>query len=106
IEPSLEFSHKSDFGFEVLVEAFSHGLLSLGNQLANVLRGRTAQVDHDVGMDVGDLGVSHSMSFHSALVHQSSRADALDLLEDRASARMPVEPRMPTAAPAEILLQH
>ena len=39
------------------------------------------------------------------LIHESARANALDLLEDRSGARMPIEPRVLSAAPAEVLLK-
>src|SRR5918912_1238397 len=46
-----------------------------------------------------------SEALEPALVDEAPRADAFDLLEDRAGARVPVEPRVARAAPAQVLLQ-
>ena len=56
-------------------------------------------------MNVGDLRTAPAKSLEPGLIHESPRANALDLLEDRSGARMPIEPRVLSAAPAEILLQ-
>src|SRR5687768_8501282 len=40
------------------------------------------------------------------LIDEPASADSLDLLEDRSSARMPLEPRVPRPAPGQIFLHH
>ena len=40
------------------------------------------------------------------MIHQPAGADTLDLLEDRPRARVVFQPRMPSPAPAQILLQN
>ena len=82
-----------------------HSSLSDRDQLANILRGRVTQVDHDVRVDVRDLGVAFAKALEPTLIDKSSRADAFNLLEDRTSARMPLEPGMATAAPTQVLLE-
>src|SRR6185503_11740078 len=57
------------------------------------------------GVNVRDLRIADAIALQPALVDQPSGADPFELLEDRAGARMPVEPGMPCAAPAEVLLQ-
>src|SRR3954451_15364621 len=63
------------------------------------------EIHHDVGVNVRDLRIANAMPLEPALVDQPTGPDALELLEDRAGARVPIEPRMPCSAPAEILLQ-
>src|SRR5204863_10197476 len=74
------------------------------DQLSNIGRGRMAQVDHDVGVHVRDLGVADAKALHSQLIDEPSCPDAIDLLEDRARAGMPLEPWVLAAAPAEVFL--
>jgi hypothetical protein len=62
------------------------------------------QVHHDVGVNVRNLSVSNAETFEPALVDQSSCTDAFDLLEDRACARVNVEPRVTGATPTQVLL--
>ena len=62
--------------------------------IAHVLRGGVAEVHHDVRVHVRDLRVADAMAFEAALINEPAGADAFDLLEDRAGARMPVEPGM------------
>src|SRR5581483_6012610 len=81
-------------------------LLRDRDELANVARRGAAEVDHDVRVDVRDLRVAVTKPFEPALIDQSAGADAFLLLEDRARARMPIEPRVPAAAPTQILLQN
>ena len=57
-------------------------------------------------MDVRDLRVADAVALEAALIHQPPRAHALDLLEDRPGAGMELEPGMPRAAPAQVLLHH
>src|SRR6185369_16535580 len=46
-----------------------------------------------------------AIALEPALVDEPAGPDAFELLEDGTGARVPVEPGMPSAAPAEILLQ-
>src|SRR5215212_10691569 len=82
----------------------AHGGLRMPDQRDHVGRGRVTEVDHDVRVDVRDLGVPDAEPLEAALIDESAGADPLDLLEDRAGARMPLEPGMPSAAPAQVLL--
>src|SRR5262245_54000149 len=82
-----------------------HRSLSDRDQLANILRARVTQVDHDVRVDVRDLGVPFAKALEATLIDKSSRADAFYLLEDRAGARMPLEPGMSAATPTQVLLE-
>jgi hypothetical protein len=80
------------------------GLLCDGDQLANIFCRCFAQVDHDVGMDVGDLGVAMPKTLQAALIDQSSRADSFDFLEDRSRTWVKLKPRMPASSPTEVFL--
>src|SRR2546430_6046863 len=68
------------------------------------MRGRVAEVHHDVRVDMRDLRVADSSPFESALNDQATCPDAFDLLEHRSGARMPVQPRMLATELAQILL--
>src|SRR5438128_1651809 len=83
-----------------------YGFLRDADQLADIGGRCAAEVDHDVRVDMGDLRAANAISLESALIDEPSSADAFDLFEDRSRARMPVEPRMLSAAPAQVLLQH
>src|SRR5215216_5201694 len=74
------------------------------DERTNIPRGRVAEVDHDVRVDVGDLSVADAKALEPALVDQTARANALDLLEDRPGARVNLEPRVTGAAPAQVFL--
>jgi zinc protease len=74
------------------------------DQRNDVSAGRASEVDHDVGVDVGNLRVANAKSLESALVDKPAGTDALDFLEDRACTGMPFEPRMSSAAPAQVFL--
>src|SRR5579885_1824539 len=82
------------------------GALGEVDQLANVLRGGAAEVHNDVRVNVRDLRTTVAISFQPTLIHEPTRTDALDLLEDRACAWMPVEPRVFSSAPTQILLEN
>ena len=102
----LEFADEPDLRLEVHAALSLDGVLRDADQLANVLRGGVAQIHHDVRVDVRDLRVADAKSLEPALVDEPAGADAFDLLEDRAGARMPIEPRVLAAAPAQVLLQN
>src|SRR5262245_46150990 len=84
---------------------FFHSSLRDRDQLANIFRGRVTQIDHDVRVDVRDLGVAFAKALEPTLIDKSSRADAFYLLEDRTRARMPLEPGMAAATPTQVLLE-
>src|SRR5512143_568532 len=96
-EPDLWLQMHAAFGFD--------RLLRDGDQLSDVLRGRAAEVDHDVGVDMRDLSAAASEAFESALVDQTTGTDAFHLFEDGSGARMPIEPWMLSAAPAQVFLE-
>src|SRR5438874_852907 len=100
----LEFADEADFRLQVLVELLPNFGTRSVDQLSNVGGGGVTEIDHDVGVHVGDLCVTDAKPLQAALIDQSSGADPFDLLEDRSSARVPVEPGVLTSAPAEILL--
>src|SRR5689334_7135747 len=80
-------------------------MLNMRYQLAYLGGRRRAEVDDDVRMQVGNLRIADAMALQSTLIDQSTRADVLDLLEDRSGARMDVEPRVTRPAPREVLLE-
>src|SRR5512144_580363 len=80
--------------------------LSQRDQRSHVGRGRAAEVDDDVGVEVGDLRTADRRSLEAALIDQSAGADAFDLPEDGARARVDREPRVAGSAPAEVLLMN
>src|SRR5437899_650521 len=88
---TLEFADEPDLWLEVLIELLAHFRPSRIDQLTHVGGGGVAEVDHDVGVHVGDLRIAHAKSLQSTLVDEASGADAFDLLEDGSGARMPVE---------------
>lgn len=83
---------------------FLHFVLRKGDELPDLASGRISEVDQNVRMDVGDLRIANTRSFQSALINQSPCTDAFDFLEYRAGARMPIEPWMLAATPAQIFL--
>src|ERR1044072_5200336 len=100
----LELADEPDLGVQLVAELLFHAPLRCRDQLANIGCGGMTPVDHDVGVHGGNLGVTDPKPFHAQLVDETAGATALDLLEDRSSARMPLEPRMLSATPAEVLL--
>src|SRR5689334_21037772 len=99
-----ELADESYFRLEVLPEPVLHALLCVRDQGADISSGRIPEVYHNVGVNVRDLSVSNSKTFEPALVDQSSCTDAFDLLEDRASARVNLQPRVTGATPTQVLL--
>src|SRR6185437_1109731 len=91
---SGEFPDEPDFRFELIAEFLPDGTLRNGDELAHVRCRRVAEVHHDVRVYVGDLRITVAEALESALVHEPARTHTLDLLEDRARARVPFEPRM------------
>jgi hypothetical protein len=79
--------------------------LSRGNQLAHIAGRGVSEVEHDVGVDVGDLGVTDPEPFQPTLIDQTARPDPFDLLEDGAGTRVKLEPGMSGSAPGKILLK-
>ena len=100
----LELAHEVDFRFELVSQRVLHGTLGVTDQANHIRAGGAADVDHDVRVNEGNLGVSNVKSLEPTLVDESPRAHPFDFLEDRTSARVPLEPGMPGTAPAQILL--
>src|SRR5665213_1928952 len=99
-----ELSDKSDFRRQFVTQFIPYPLLSERDKFANIARCSTAQIHHDIRVNVGDLGTADAKPFHAKLVDQTARAHSLDLSEDRAGRRMKLQPWMPGTAPAQILL--
>src|SRR5687768_16183167 len=97
-----ELPDHADLGFQPVTELPLHGFLRQLDQRAHIRGGRAADVDDDVRVPMEDLGVAVDMPLEAALVDQPPRADALDLLEDRTSARVEPEIRVPLVAPGEV----
>src|SRR5688572_9514108 len=74
------------------------------NQGDHVGRRGVTEVDQNVRVDERDLRVPDAMALEAALIDKTTGADPFDLLEDRPGAGMPIEPGMPCATPAEVLL--
>src|SRR5512138_2200629 len=79
-------------------------MLCVRDERADVACGGMAEIHHDVCVDVGNLSVSDAKSLEPALIDQSPSANALDLLEDRAGARVDLEPWVTRTSPAQVLL--
>src|SRR5689334_11310477 len=88
----------------MLSKLLLHFRLSDGDQFPHIFGGGVPEVHHNVRVNVGDLGVAVAKSFESNLIDQSAGTHTFDFLEDRASARMVLEPGMLAAAPAQVLL--
>lgn len=101
-----KLSDEADLRFEMEVEFFLDRLLRYGNQLANITCRCSAEIDHDVGVDMGNLGIAMPISPESTLINQPSGANTLDFLEDGSGAGVKVKPGMPAPPPAQILLHH
>src|SRR3954463_6538263 len=99
-----KFSDEPDFRLQILIELLSHSLTSRVDEPADIFGSGVAKVDHDVGVHVRDLRVSHAKALQTALIDEPPGADAFDFLEDGAGAGVPVEPGMFRSAPAEVLL--
>src|SRR5690349_16081704 len=99
-----ELADKAYLRLEVLSEPVLHALLCVGDQRADVSSGRMPEVHHNVGVNVRDLSVPNAKTFEPALVEQSSCTDAFDLLEDRTSTRVNLQPRVTGATPTQVLL--
>ena len=100
----LELSDEANLGLEMNSVLPLHLALGEANELPHFLRGRVAEIDENVRVDVRDLRISDAMAFETALVDKATGADTFDLLEDAASARVPIEPRVFSSAPAEVFL--
>ena len=101
---ALEFADKSNLGLETHSELLLDCVLRDDNQLANIASGRLAEVDHDVGVNVRDLGIAMAESLEPALVDETASSHSLDFFEDRAGAWMELKPGMTCTPPAQILL--
>jgi hypothetical protein len=99
-----ELSYKAYLWLQMEAKSIFDRLLSDRDQLANILRGCLAEVDHDVRVNVRDLSITVSKSFQPALIHESAGTDSLDLLEDRPGAWVELKPGMSASSPAQILL--
>ena len=74
------------------------------DQSDHISTGGVTEIHHDVRVHVRNLRVAHAKALEAALIHQPTSAHSLNFLEDRASARMPLKPRMPRAAPTQVFL--
>lgn len=99
-----KLSDEAYLGLKVEVEPFLDSLLSDHDQLTHVLRCRAAEVHHDVGVDVRNLGISVPKSLQPALIHESARSNSFDLLEDGAGTWVKLKPWMSAPTPAQIFL--
>src|SRR6185437_14453467 len=90
---SVEFSDEADFGLELKAELLPHGALGNRDELTHVLRRCVAKVHHDVRVYPGDLCIAVAEALEPALVHEPARTHTFDLLENRARAGVPLEPR-------------
>src|ERR1700722_7123403 len=59
----LKVAYKADFWLEMLSKLFEHRLLGDDDQFTHVARRGVAQVDHDVRVDVRDLGIAVAVAF-------------------------------------------
>src|SRR5688500_273802 len=101
---SLELPDKADLRLETDAELFFDGVLGDRDQLPHIPRCSSAQVHHDVGVDVGYLRIPMAMAFQATLIDQPASSHSFDLLEDRTCARVKLEPRMARTAPAQVFL--
>ena len=99
-----KLADKSDLWLEVLAKTLLYLGLSDVDQLTHISGGSLSEIDHDIGVDVRYLGVAIPESLQSDLIDQPASTDALDFLEDRAGARMILEPGMLASAPAQVFL--
>src|SRR5215208_3251810 len=84
---TLEVADKTNFRLEPNAELFLDSILRDDDELSYILRRRTAEIHHDVGVNVRDLRISMAESLEAALVNQTPCSHSLDLLEDRSSTR-------------------
>ena len=80
-----------------------HSLLSEVDELAHLFGRRPTKVDDDVGVFVKDARVTDQVTLQPAFVDEPSRADAVDLLKDRTSARIEPKVGVPLFTPCEVL---
>src|SRR5690606_18583333 len=100
-----ELPDEPDLGAQRVAQLPLHGALRQVDQLADVTRGGAAQVDDDVGVLGEDLRAAARVDvpLEAALVDEAPRPDPLDLLEDRARARVEPEVGVSVVAPLEVL---
>src|SRR5690606_13478670 len=98
-----ELADQPDLRLELVAQLAAHGLAGVVDEPPDLGRARAAEVDDDVGVLVEDPCAAVDIALEAALVDEAARADALDLLEDRAGAG--VEPQVGVAlvAPGEVL---
>ncbi len=105
VEPDRsELANEADLGLQPVAELRLDGRLCDPDQLADIRGRRMPEVQHDVRVHVGDLGVAVPEALQPALINEAAGADSLDLLEDRSCAGVKLQPRVPAPAPAQILL--
>src|SRR5687768_11000748 len=99
-----ELADEADLGLQAMARALLDHLLDMDDQGADVGGRGATRIDQDVGMAGGDHGASDAGPLEAALVDQAAGADARDLLEDGAGARLGVQGRVPLAPPLKVLL--
>src|SRR5690606_18948646 len=104
--PRSELPDQADLGLQLVTELAAHRLLREVHEPADLGRGGAAQVDDDVGVLVEDPRAAVDVALEAALIDEPARADALDLLEDRARARVEPQVGVPLVAPGEVLAHH
>src|SRR5690554_386916 len=102
-QPTSEFADQPDLRLELVAELAAHGLARVVDEPPHLRRGRAAEVHDDVGVLVEDAGAAVHVALQAALVDEPARADALDLLEDRAGAGIEPEVGVALVAPGEVL---
>src|SRR4051812_32413782 len=85
-------------------KALLHRSLRMANESDHVSAGRPIKIDHDVGVDVGDLRVAKSIALQAALIDEATCSDTFNLLEDGAGTRMVFQPGMTSSPPTQIFL--
>src|SRR5437868_477836 len=72
-----ELPHEPDLHLEPLTELLLDRALGVGDKGTDIGGGGVAEVDHDVGVDVGDLRVADAEALEAALVDEAAGADPL-----------------------------
>jgi len=99
-----ELADKSYLDLQIVAKSLLHLLLGERDQLSNIFRGGVSEIDHDVRVNMRNLGITVTEAFQTDLIDQPPGAYAFNLLEDRARAGVILEPGMLAAPPAEIFL--
>src|SRR5262245_44459390 len=100
---SLELADETDLRLQLVPELLEHGFLREVDEVANLGGGCTAQVHDDIRVFVEDFRAAVHVTLEAALIDEPSRADALELLEDRARTRVEPQVRVLLITPLQIL---